>query len=110
MTDHMPATASGAALSPMQVARLKIDLLATGLRLAPDAQAVVGEHGKPALRVRSGSCGGLDVVLPGGICVNAPIHERFAMASPFVLDRLDGEERLAIVTPDGTRVPVDLVP
>lgn len=36
-------------------------------------------------RVRSGSCGGLDLLLPSGLMVNAPLNEHFAKSSPFRL-------------------------
>lgn len=47
------------------------------------------------MRVRSGSCGGLDVVLADGRYVNCPVAERFAASSPLELVALD-DERVAI--------------
>jgi hypothetical protein len=68
-------------------ARLKVDLLAEGLRIGPGVEEHLAEHGKPPLRVRSGSCGGLDLVLPGGIYANCPVNELFAAGSPYLLRR-----------------------
>lgn len=84
------------------MAALKIRLLAEGLRLMDGAAA----GAKPALRVRSGSCGGLDLVLPDGTWVNAPVHEKFARTSSMVLNH--GEDGPVLVV-DGERHPVRLV-
>lgn len=102
--------------SPEQIARLKIALLAEGLRLSAAAREASGHSAKPALRVRSGSCGGLDVILPLGVTVNCPIYEGFALTSRYVLTYED--ERFFITrradngNGDGgeLRVPVELVP
>lgn len=93
--------------SPLEMARLKVELLARGLRIAPSAQEATARLGKPALRVRSGSCGGLDVVLPGEVMVNCPVNERFAQESPWALEVLDG--RLTITSSQAPTVPVKLV-
>jgi hypothetical protein len=70
-------------------ARLKVDLLAEGLRIGPGVDGFLAEHGKPPLRVRSGACGGLDLVLPGEIYANCPVKELFAAESPFALRRVE---------------------
>lgn len=108
MTTSLDSPTS-AAYAPMAMARLKIELLAMGLRLSHAAQDAVGVRAKPALRVRSGSCGGLDAILPGGITVNCPIYEPFALESPYILEEED-EGQFVIAHADGPRVPVDLVP
>ena len=79
--------------SATTVAQLKTALLSLGLRAEPNVLREVGA--KRPLRVRSGSCGGLDLVLPGGVYVNCPVREPFALASPFRLVTRDGA--LAIV-------------
>jgi Radical SAM superfamily len=84
-------TAPPDALDPISLARLRVALLAEGLRTTVQAQAALAEAGKPPLRVRSGSCGGLDLIFPDGSYVNCPVLERFAAHSPFVLDVSDGE-------------------
>lgn len=61
---------------------LKARLLAEGLRVGFDLAAAAV---KTPTRVRSGSCGGLDVVLPGGTYVNCPVHEPFAARSSLLL-------------------------
>lgn len=90
-------------------ARLKLEVLAQGLRVDTTAEQHVVEHGKPPLRVRSGSCGGLDLVLPAGVWVNAPVHELFAPASPLGLVR-DGGGLALEDGRDGSRTPVQLPP
>jgi hypothetical protein len=69
----------------LRSARLKVELLAQGLRVWPNVEPHLEAHGKPLLRVRSGSCGGLDLILPGGIVVNCPVREPFALGSQFEL-------------------------
>ena len=64
-------------------ARLKVRLLAEGLQVLPGV--LDGSGAKPALRVRSGSCGGLDLKLADGTWVNAPIHEPWAKQSRLLL-------------------------
>lgn len=94
----------------VETARLKVELLSKGLRIEDSAQQSVLDA-KPALRVRSGSCGGLDVILPGGVYVNCPVHEAFAAESPFQL-RWTGHQLVVSRTAGQTacEVPVSLVP
>jgi hypothetical protein len=72
-------------------AQLKIELLATGLRLDPSAESRLSlgsttrSRAKGPLRTRSGVSGGLDLQLPGEIFVNAPILEPFTADSELVL-------------------------
>jgi hypothetical protein len=79
-TDH---TAPPAAL---ETARLKIALLAAGARVSNTAASRLNDGGKPIMRVRSGSCGGLDLILDDGTYVNVPVTERFAASSRFEVD------------------------
>jgi hypothetical protein len=65
---------------------LKFDLLANGARVGHRAAEALAGSAKPALRVRSGSCGGLDLVLPDGTYVNCPVEEGFARVSDFELE------------------------
>jgi hypothetical protein len=67
----------------LEMTRVKTALLRDGLRV--DLAALDNALAKPALRVRSGSCGGLDLILDDGTWVNAPVRERFARSSPFSL-------------------------
>lgn len=90
-------------------ARLKLEILAEGLRVDRSAEEHVAAHGKPPLRVRSGSCGGLDLVLPGATWVNAPVRELFAPQSPLVLVRDDNGLILRDAR-DGTGTQVQLPP
>jgi hypothetical protein len=88
------------------MAQLKTRLLAEGLRIeVPERE--LSAIAKPMLRVRSGSCGGLDVTLNDGTWVNAPVRESFSQASALRL-RLCDEQ---IVIDDGATLhPVELVP
>jgi hypothetical protein len=87
---------------------LKHVLLHHGARVEPDAAALIEGIGKVPVRVRSGSCGGLDVVLPGRVYVNIPVRERFAQASPV---RIAVADDVPVVVPgDGSVVPLELVP
>jgi hypothetical protein len=86
--------------------RLKVALLAEGLQI--DRGWLQDPRVKTPLRVRSGSCGGLDVILPDGTYVNCPIFEHFAASSPFSL--VQGKISPEIVNEtDGSRVPVQFV-
>lgn len=80
-------------------AKLKIELLATGLRLDPSAQDLLlgsapSGRIKGPLRTRSGVSGGLDLELPGGIFVNAPVLEPYTAESELILCARDGRLRI----------------
>lgn len=77
--------------------RTKLELLHHGARLTRAAAALIAAHGKPPVRVRSGSCGGLDVVLPGDVGVNVPVREVFALASPLVFEADDEDDERLVV-------------
>src|ERR1039458_3782421 len=70
---------------------LKFNLLARGARIAAATAEALWRQAKPALRVRSGSCGGLDLVLPDGSHVNCPVAEPFAEASDLEISLVDGQ-------------------
>lgn len=89
----------------VEMTKLKLRLLSEGMRLELSASDALSA--KPALRVRSGSCGGLDLILPDGTWVNAPVHERFARSSPIrLVSGPDGPE----LEFESDRLPVKLVP
>lgn len=88
------------------VARLKVELLSRGLRVDRTASLALLTS-KPAHRVRSGACGGLDVILPGEVYVNAPINESFARESPYELKVV---EDCLVLSGRGLATPVQLVP
>ena len=89
--------------------RLKLDVLAGGLRVGPAADAHLTQHGKPALRVRSGSCGGVDLMFSDGTYVNAPVRELFAPRSALELV-LDGPELVIFDARTRSRTPVTVTP
>ncbi len=105
MTESMSIQTANARRSS---ARLKVDLLSEGLVIADGVDDFLVERSKPRLRVRSGACGGLDLILPGDIYVNCPVDELFATASPYQLRR--GGQGLRLVdTRDGREVGVNAV-
>ncbi len=82
---------------------LKFELLASGLKVSHKAAQYM-EGAKRPIRTRSGASGGLDIVLPCNVHVNAPVDEDFASQSQLVLDHVSdgvvikrGEEILAPV-------------
>ena len=84
---------------------LKFELLASGLRVSDEAARYL-EGAKRPTRTRSGASGGLDIVLPGNVHVNAPVDEEFASQSPLVLDPIS--DGLVIKRGDETLAPVTL--
>jgi hypothetical protein len=94
----------GVDLRSTEMTRLKVALLAEGLRVKLGSLA---NELRPVLRTRSGSCGGLDLVLPDGTWVNAPVRESFALRSRFELIE-DGGRAWVVSRED--RVPVELAP
>jgi hypothetical protein len=77
-----------------------VDLLANGARLRPDTRDAMRRAGaRRPMRVRSGSCGGIDVVLADGTYVNCPVDEPFAERSPYELTAVEDGLVLRGVTP-----------
>ena len=95
-------------LAPKEAARLKTALLSYGVRLSDPLRHDLVKSVRPAMRVRSGSCGGLDIVLPGGTYVNCPINEPFVHASPYSLEI--GDDGFVLCGPFGDDYPVSLLP
>jgi len=86
---------------------LKFELLASGLRVSNPAKEHI-QISKGPVRTRSGASGGLDIVLPHGIHVNAPIVERFASQSQLLLDCVS--DKLIIRRGEKIEAPVRLQP
>lgn len=105
----MNATTSqlGATEDLKAIGLLKFELLASGLRISPLAQKGINEAKRP-IRTRSGSSGGLDIILPGDVHVNAPTEESFASRSHLVLDFLD--DKLVVKRDEEVLAPVELQP
>lgn len=92
-------------------AKLKIDVLCRGIRLEAHSRSQL--RSKPALRVRSGSCGGLDVIFSDGSYVNAPVDETFVDKSPIHLNLTEHggtHASLERSNVDEEEIPVRLVP
>ena len=68
----------------------------SGVRIS----SVLPDGSKTPHRVRSGSCGGLDIILPDGRYVNAPVTEHFVERSTFRLD-VETSGQVAVVN-EGT--------
>jgi len=66
---------------------LKFELLTSGIQISDQAKDYVKAAKRP-LRTRSGSSGGLDLILPNNIHVNVPVDESFASQSVLILDTL----------------------
>lgn len=91
----------------MRIGRLKFELLASGLCISSPALRWLSDAKGP-LRTRSGSSGGLDIVLPFDIHVNAPTMESFAKHSALVLDEVD--EHLVLRREEETLTAVEILP
>lgn len=64
---------------------LKFNLLTSGLTIAKSAEERLNDFKMP-IRTRSGASGGLDVILPHNVHVNAPLRETFALHSQFIIE------------------------
>ena len=84
--------------------RRKHDLLIHGVQLHDTLLPGL----KAPHRVRSGSCGGLDLVLPGGLMVNAPVSETFARTSRFHLNFAADQSASVHDDVTGESVPVEI--
>lgn len=80
----------------LELTWLKTRLLTEGLRIEL-SEDQLARLAKPMMRVRSGSCGGLDLVLADGTWVNAPVREAFARDSELCLRHENGD----VVLTDG---------
>lgn len=90
-----------------EIGLLKFELLASGLRVTEIAKQAL-RRAKGPIRTRSGASGGLDLILPGGIHVNAPVNETFAADSILQLGYDQGE--LALFRGEQKLVQVALQP
>ena len=82
---------------------LKLDLMCRGLRLQDGSQVILPR------RMRAGLGSGLELVLPRGLRVNAPVVEPFATRSPYVLrQRGNGHEIARDDAPELPTVPVSV--
>jgi len=86
---------------------LKFELLTSGLKVSATARYYM-ERAKRPIRTRSGASGGLDIVLPHDVHVNAPVDERFASQSPLFLDHVS--DKLVIRRGDEILTQVELQP
>lgn len=73
-----------------RLAMIKFELLARGIRISDEADERFWNVKNP-MRTRSGASGGLDVLLPHDVYVNAPTKEKFVRESPMVLEFKNSE-------------------
>jgi hypothetical protein len=88
---------------------LEIELFCRGIRIGPSC--ALTEDGRRIARTRAGLGSGLELVIPNrpkNIWVNAPVIERFAQKSPFVLEMADGHVYRIDDERDGSAYPVSL--
>ncbi|MBU0547522.1 MAG: radical SAM protein [Candidatus Omnitrophica bacterium] len=62
---------------------LKLDLFCRGIKI--DASCDLSKDARPVLRTRGGLGSGLELILPKGLYVNAPIEEHFVKKTPYTL-------------------------
>ena len=95
---------------PLNPCELEIDLFCRGLRVPP---AVSLEGARGIRRTRAGLGSGLELTIPTGswlkpaIWMNAPVVEKFAQASPYVLGG-EPEAYTILDQRDGVRYAVDV--
>ena len=68
-----------------EIGLLKFEILASGLCVSEQARRLLEDSKRP-IRTRSGASGGLDIVLPYDVHVNAPVLESFSRESSLALD------------------------
>ena len=71
------------------IGHLKLELYTNGLKI--DSSCELKKDGRPIIRTRGGLGSGLDLILPGGYHVNAPIEEKFVKNSQYILKKIDGD-------------------
>lgn len=105
ITNKLPSESMSVELEKLGF--LKFDLLVSGLKISSQVNDYLIEKKRP-IRTRSGSSGGLDLLLPMGIYVNSPVDEKFAKKSHLLLDK---ENEKLVIKSDGIVVTTaDLLP
>lgn len=84
---------------------LKLELSAKGIRLSQEL--IEGKDLKAAFLARAGIGGGIDIILPDDVWVNAPIGESFTKDSPYLLLKENGD---FFIDNNGERIAVGIVP
>ena len=89
---------------------LKLDLFCRGLRV--DSSSRGGGTDLRPRRTRAGLGSGVELILPDGLRVNAPIVESFSRDSPYVLRErpVAGHEITSELAPQAPPTPVDIAP
>lgn len=68
---------------------LKLEIFSYGLRIDPSCN--LEKDARTILRTRGGLGSGLELYLPGKYYINAPIYEKFAEKSPYLLKKTNSE-------------------
>lgn len=84
---------------------LKLELSAKGVRLS--RELIEGKDLKAAFLARAGIGGGIDIILPDDVWVNAPVREAFTKESPYSLHKINGA---FFLEKDGERIEVGVIP
>jgi hypothetical protein len=96
----------GHVLKPVE---LEIELFCRGIRIGQSC--ALTEDGRRIARTRAGLGSGLELIVPSrpkDIWMNAPVIERFAQKSPFVLEMSAGHQYRVCDERDGSEYPVRL--
>lgn len=88
---------------------IKFELLGQGLAVGDRAWDWILETGKAPQRVRSGASNGLDMVLPGGHWVNAPLHPPHDHTEGPLLER-EGDGFVVTSVFRKIAIPVEIAP
>lgn len=84
---------------------LKLDISSKGIRLSKEL--IEGKDLRAAFLARAGIGGGIDIILPDDVWVNAPVREAFTKNSPYLLLKENGN---FYIERDGERVEVGIIP
>lgn len=84
---------------------LKLELSSKGIRLSEELRE--GKDLKAAFLARAGIGGGIDIILPDDVWVNAPVREVFTRDSPYLLLKEKGD---FFIEKNGERVAVGMIP
>ncbi len=93
------------------ILEIKIQILIYGIVITNEAMSVITATKKIPQSVRSGASNGLDIVLPSGVWVNAPVSRKSSDDSALILDFKRNtfclEKRISSIKRD---IPVAVVP
>ncbi|HLB05401.1 MAG TPA: hypothetical protein VJL62_01665, partial [Thermodesulfobacteriota bacterium] len=83
---------------------LKLELSSKGIRLSQEL--IEGKDLRAAFLARAGIGGGIDIILPDDVWVNAPVTEAFTKDSPYLLMKDKG---VFFIEKGGERLEVGVI-